>query len=123
MLFTNCSAKHFSAAIKGRLSVGGVARGGPAKSQTDMQTISYKMHEHETNSIAKNREEGGGVLPATPYTVVVVVAVVVALSLCRCLSLSDKKRGEEKQPKLLDKLIDTRYGTESAKAPPPLPPY
>jgi len=24
-----------------------------AKSQTDMQTISYKMHEHETNSIAK----------------------------------------------------------------------
>lgn len=64
------------------------ARGGPAKSQTDMQTISYKMHEHETNSIAKNREEGGdggGVLPATPHmdchTVVVVVVVAVALSL------------------------------------------
>lgn len=39
---------------------GGMGSVGPAKSQTDMQTISYKMHEHETNSIAKNRDETRG---------------------------------------------------------------
>lgn len=79
------------------------ARGGPAKSQTDMQTISYKMHEHETNSIAKNREEGeggGGVLPATPHmdchTVVVVVVVAVALSLPVVIR-QKKNRREEKR--------------------------
>lgn len=38
----------------------GMGSVGPAKSQTDMQTISYKMHEHETNSIAKNRDETRG---------------------------------------------------------------
>lgn len=41
-----------------RVVAGGLGSVGPAKSQTDMQTISYKMHEHETNSIAKNRDTG-----------------------------------------------------------------